>query len=409
MIQKFRYRWLALALLVCAAIMVPMAVKHAVDFPVYYRTGQVFLAGHGPLYGPESGLGFPMHYRYPPLFLLVFVPFALLPFNISVTLWAALKWMALFLLIRGMAERMRFPRTGWWWLIPACLSAPFLVQELKGGNVQFFIFALVAAALLAFRKTPWLGAFLLALATSLKVWPFFFVPYLAARRRYREAAATVALTVVLTLLPAAYFGWQRNADLLRQWATQEWGPSSLSVDMWYPSQSLSGVLQRYFTAIDYSKAADPNYRTIEIVPIPPALVRGIWASLVVLSCGGLFLIAYTRPASSGWIEDSLAWCGVVMLEPFTHRISLLALLWPGMVAGMLLARPGAIPAWSRRLFYAATAIVVIEPLIPGRVTQRLFQVLGVDFWATILVTVALVIAWRHGDGSAEAGEHSGGI
>jgi len=385
--------WLALVLFLGAAIMVPMAATHAVDFPVYYRATRVFLEGHGPLYGPQSGMGWPMHYRYPPLFLFAFVPFALLPFKFSAVLWAALKWAVLYLLVRAMARQMNFPSTGWWWLVPGCLSASFLVQELKGGNAQFLIFALTAAALLALRRRPWLTAILLALAASLKVWPFFFVPYIAARRRYAVAASTLALICLLTLVPAIHFGWHGNIGLLRQWTSQEWEPGSLSIDMWYPSQSLSGVLQRYLTFMDYSKAVDPNYLDIHVVALPTGAVRVLWACLAVLGYAALLLVAHARPSSDGWIEDSLAWCGVVILEPFTHRISLLALLWPGMVAGTLLARPGALSSWSRRLLYTATVIITLEAIIPGRLVQRLFQVCGVDFGVVCLITTVLVAAW----------------
>jgi hypothetical protein len=35
----------------------------------------------------------------------------------------------------------------------------------------------------------------------------------------------------------------------------------------------------------------------------------------------------------------------------------------------------------------------VEPLIPGAKMQRLFQVLGVDFWATCILTAGLLMAW----------------
>ena len=55
------------------------AARHPMDFRVYYYGTQGVFAGTRPVYGPTSGLGWPMHYRYPPLFLLVFAPFAMLP------------------------------------------------------------------------------------------------------------------------------------------------------------------------------------------------------------------------------------------------------------------------------------------------------------------------------------------
>ncbi len=57
------------------------------DFIVYYRASRVLVEGHGHLYGPLSGIGWPQYFRYTPLFLLVFLPFALLPYKAAVAVW----------------------------------------------------------------------------------------------------------------------------------------------------------------------------------------------------------------------------------------------------------------------------------------------------------------------------------
>jgi hypothetical protein len=92
------------------------------------------------------------------------------------------------------------------------------------------------------------------------------------------------------------------------------------------------------------------------------------------------------------LTDALAFCGLPLLQPFSHRIEFVVVLWPAMVAGALL-RPGFPSAWPRALIYLAVAIEGIQPVIPGATMQRLFQVLGVDFWATCLLTAGLLIAW----------------
>ena len=230
-------------------ILAPLAVAilsvrsiRSSDFRVYYYASRVLIEGHGHLYGPMSGIGWPQYYRYSPLFLLVFVPFALLPFGSAVAVWAVLKCAALYFLARELGRRLNFPQRGYWWLVAMFLCGGFLVQELGLGNAQFLIFALVAAALLSLERGRWPAAFLLALAASIKIWPLFFVPYLVARRRTRLAAWTTAIIAGLTLLPAAYFGWARNLSLLREWAVQEWTTGSLQIGMWFPGQDRKSVV-----------------------------------------------------------------------------------------------------------------------------------------------------------------------
>ena len=91
--------------------------------------------------------------------------------------------------------------------------------------------------------------------------------------------------------------------------------------------------------------------------------------------------------------DSLAFCALPLLEPFAHRIAFVVLLWPAMVAAALLARKGIPSAWSKAFIYAAATIEAIEVLTPGARMQRLYQILGVDFWATCILAAGLLKAW----------------
>jgi hypothetical protein len=369
------------------------APARIVDFRVYYLEGRALIEGHRLLYGPQSGVGWPQTYRYPPLFALLFLPFAFVPLKVSVVIWTAINCTVLYFLICALARRMEFPRKGVWWLIPVCLCGGFIVQEFGGGNAQFLVFTLVATALLSIEQHPRLSAFLLALAVSLKVWPLFFVPYIAARRHFRVAALTMAFVLGLTLLPAAYFGWRGNIGLLRQWVAQEWGTGSLRESMWFPSQSLGGVLQRYLTSIDYSQWPDPNYPRTNFVSMDPRIVRGLWVALAAMGYAGLLLLARTTPRRMSLLTDSLAFCALPLLQPFSHRIELVVLLWPAMLAGALLARREAFSLWPQAFLYAAVAIEAIEPLVPGGQAQRLFQAAGVDFWAACFLTAGLLAGW----------------
>ena len=402
--------FLVLALLAIAVV--SARATRAADFRVYYYASRVLIEHQGQLYGPSSGIGWPQYFRYPPLFLLVFLPFALLPYKVAAVVWVALKCAVLYAVVRALARRLDFPQTGFWWLVPLLLCGGFVAQEFGLGNAQFLVFGLVAASLLALQRHKRQSAFLLAFAASLKVWPLFFVPYLAARRQARVALLTVVFIGALILLPAAYFGWSGNLSLLRQWFAQEWSTSGLGEDAWFPSQSLSGVLQRYLTVMDYSKWPDSNYLQLHILNLETPVVLSIWLILAASAYVGLLWLAHKGPTTVArgtpfFLTDALAFCALPLLEPFAHRIALVVLLWPAVVAGALLARPGFPSARSKLLIWVAVVIEGIQPLVPGARMQRLFQVLGLDFWAACILTAGLLLAWmewQRVDGTRFSGE-----
>ncbi len=394
-------RILQVLFVVLALFAVAAATVHATraaDFRVYYYASRVLIEHRGQLYGASSGIGWPQYFRYPPFFLLIFLPFALLPFKAAAAAWAAVKCAVLYALVRALGRRLDFPRTGLWWLVPVLLCGGFVAQEFGLGNAQFLIFGLVAGGLLSLESHAAQAASLLALAASLKVWPLFFVPYVAARRQARAALLTLGLIFGFMLSPAAYFGWTGNIALLRQWFAQEWSTSGLGEDSWFPGQSLSDVLQRYLTRMDYSKWPDPNYPQLHLLHIDPHLVTWMWVFLAGGAYVGLLWLARRASLTTGGrppvlLTEALAFCALPLLEPFAHRIAFVVLLWPAMVAGAALARPGFLSRPSKLLVCAAAAIEGIQPLVPGARMQRLFQVLGVDFWVACMLTAGLLLAW----------------
>jgi len=387
------FRAIAIALaLIAIAVLSYVAARRSVDFPVYHYAARSMLRGTGPMYGPRSGIGWPQVYRYPPLFLLLFIPFALLPLRLAAFVWALLKFAALGLLARSLFSRLRIQGLGWQFL--ALLPAlPYLAVEFHYGNVQFFIFALVGAALLWVDDRPVLAAGALALAISVKVAPLFFLPYLIARKRTAVAALAVAFTVALTLLPAGYFGWHTNASLLHQWADQEFGLAMTAGEpaiIGFPSQSMHSVLMRFFVSLNYAALTDSNYPRFNFAEFDPRVVEFLWIILAAAGYMGLLALARRRPQSDGPIIDAIAFCALVLLQPFTQVGDLVILFWPIAVAVATLHEDTHLSAWLRAALYAALSVMVLKPLVPDRNLQRLFQVLGVDFAASCLLAAGLI-------------------
>ena len=365
--------------------------QNPVDFRVYHVGAAGVFDGTRPVYGDTSGLGWPMHYRYPPLFLLLFAPLAFLPLGLGAGIWAAGKCTVLFFFVRAMTRGLGPARGREEWVTPLLLSGSYLLLEFRYGNVQFYVFALVAAALVLGRhRAIWAGA-ALGLAVAVKVWPLFFVPYLAVRRDWNVVAWTLTFTLLLTMAPAVYFGFGANLDLLSQWAEQEFATQLGPAEIWYPNQSLRGTLMRYLTEVDYSEVPDSNYRTVNILSLDAERVRTLWFGLAGTGYVGLLLLAYRRRSEVGWVEHGVAFCGLALLEPFTHKVALVVLVWPAIIAGLILAREHP-PGWVRWLVYSAIGLALIQPLAPGADLQRSLQVLGFDFVVACCLTGVLVWA-----------------
>jgi hypothetical protein len=355
------------------------------DFRVYYYGAQGVFDGTRPVYGVKSGLGWPMHYRYPPLFLFFAAPLTLLPLPWAAAVWAAVRAASLFLLMAALWKRLGPTSSRAAWLVPLLLAGPYVVEDLRYGNAQTITFALSGAALLLVSSAPIVAAAALALAISIKVWPLFFVPYLVVRREWKVVGWTLAITAVLLMLPSLYFGVGGNLDLLAQWTRQEFSTQTGQAEIWFPSESLRGVMMRYLTVIDYSQVPDSNYPLVHVAALDPGFVRLLWMSLAGLGYAGLLYLT-ARNKARPLLSDALAFTMLILLEPFSQKYTLVVLLWSAMVAARLLK--------ARWLLYAAAAISFIQPLINGSAMQRLMQVLGIDFLVVALLAGFLALSMR---------------
>ena len=162
---------------------------------------------------------------------------------------------------------------------------------------------------------------------------------------------------------------------------QEQRINALLGDRWYPSQSLRGVLLRYFTRMDYSGLPDQNYRQVNLVALPSWKVRQFWLTLAIV-LGLLALVWVYRCANDG-AANSILFCSLLIIEPNVQRLAYVALLWPALYTGVVLTDPKA-PRFTRWMLIGAAFVAVLVPLVPGAASQRLAQVLGIDFLGVLL-------------------------
>jgi hypothetical protein len=379
-------------------VLVPLALaalayycaRHPADFRVYYFGAMGVFDGTRPMYGETSGIGWPMHYRYPPLFLFLITPFTLLPLAWASALWAVLKAFALAYLVFALWKQLGETRNRRAFVIPVLLGAPYVIEDLRYGNAQSFILVASGLALLRAKDAPNLSGTLLGIGIAIKLWPLFFIPYLVIRGFKRVALIAAAVAVLSLLLPSFYFGAGGNFALLQQWFDQEFSTQLGSQEIWFPSQSARGVAMRYLTEIDYSRVPDSNYVSMTLVKLNPDAVKRVWFAGVVLAYAGLlYLSRNTRVPDL--LLHAIAFTLLPLLQPFTQKYALVVLLFPALVAGRLV-----LEGKGKAILFAAVLLAVGQPLVPGASSQRLMQVIGVDFIVSILIVTVFLYSYRHG-------------
>ncbi len=222
-----------------AALVVASALPAGYDFRAYWLAGRNLLTG-APLYpGPDTILGLPDEFRYLPAVAILFVPLALLPYEVALAIWTALQ-VAVAAAV-GIALIRPLPPSWRPWAAAGYFFFLGLVLEVTLGNVNLISLALALAAWrLRARALP-AGA-LLAAAVGLKFLPFNLLLFYLAAGRWRPVAAgaalgTVALTVSAVAMPDRAAEYVRFAPRLLE---QDWvyahiarpGPPALAAIFW---------------------------------------------------------------------------------------------------------------------------------------------------------------------------------
>lgn len=214
------------------------------NFAIYREAAARWLGGGGyflpdQLAGPYTVLE--GHVLYPPVALVLFVPFTALP--------AALWWIVPLGIIAWRVVALR--PSPWGWVgIAACIAFPMTVQNVHAGNPLMWVAAFMALA----TRWPWVSALILVKPTllpfalfgvrhrswwvalgvfglvSLVFWPLWW-EYIAVIRNARGPLVSLLYSlkdVPLMLIPLiAWWSRRRDADVSGQEVT---GPASASTD-----------------------------------------------------------------------------------------------------------------------------------------------------------------------------------
>lgn len=398
-----------LTLLVGLAILAALAgfafIRNLIDFPVYYAAGRSLIAGRADLYAPDFALGRVMDYRYPPFFLLAFLPLWLLPYKVAAYLWYLSNIIEIafcVFFIRGVVPIPKAP--GKMWTIIFFLAAPYFVIILHYGNAHLLAISLLFAAFyFAFRKQPVLAGLSLSLSIAIKLTPAFALPYFALKREWRLLASTAILLVVINLTPALYFGFAKNTSLLNEWfhhvvVSQEFHEANGPINL-----SLKGESRRYLTEVDYAQRVDGDvrYPAINFFSLSSAQADWLWMTASAVLCLAVFgLIAVVgkasladRPVEVFALEVALLICAMLFVGPLTSKIYFIVWLWPvTALASFAFNRTTRQAIRLRGLLIVLAVVNSVSPLLPGRSLQRCLLVLGADFYVNLLLLLAAASA-----------------
>jgi hypothetical protein len=187
-----------------------------VDFEVYRTAAERALGGE-PLYRAADG-----HYqfKYLPASALAFAPFALLNRETARLVWFALSAGLLTAFVRWSVRALPERRRSEPMLIglTVLFMAKFYAHELTLGQTNILLGTLLVGALLAVQiDAPRIAGVLLGAAAFVKPYSLLLLPWLAFTHGAAAAVPGFAVLGVGLLLPAAFYGWSGNLDLLVGW------------------------------------------------------------------------------------------------------------------------------------------------------------------------------------------------
>jgi hypothetical protein len=164
------------------------------DAYAYWTGVQRWLAGED-IYQVIPGLNVPpsegaLPYAYAPWSLYIFLPWALLPWNIA---W--IVWRAAMILLFGASVFWAYDRRPLGTAVFVVILGPSIAANFDTGNVNVFI---ALAIWLAFWVGPRLGGFLWALGAGLKFVPALLLPF-TPRRAWLPGLAVLSVIAILTL------------------------------------------------------------------------------------------------------------------------------------------------------------------------------------------------------------------
>ena len=177
-------------------------------------------------------------YKYSPSFAVLFAPFALIPFSISLALWDALNTLLLFFAVDRLLPRREAA-------IALALVYLEVLRSMQRSQSNSLVTALVILAFLAFERRRQLGATIsIAIGAAVKIFPLAALALaIFYARRMRFALLMVAAMVLVLALPLLVVSPAELAAQYQSWRAIE-AVDALSVGGGGGGGLYGGVMQQ---------------------------------------------------------------------------------------------------------------------------------------------------------------------
>ena len=235
-------------------------------------------------------------YKYSPFVCVLLTPLYILPEQLGRFLWGSIN-IALFLatpalLLTWVNEKISFRQKSWIWFAVVALSLEVLHINMRMGEINYAVIFLIAMGLhLQINKTSqvW-GAFSIALAGAIKIFPYLFTFYFLLKRQWKAAAYVLAWGIFMMTIPALWLGWEANMELLGQWKTL------LERDAANPTMQLSlwAFLNLYFLEHDIAFKNGPDM--IHLYWFSKEALKAIWFACLAAFTALFVATAYRNSA-----------------------------------------------------------------------------------------------------------------
>ncbi|MFT4031566.1 MAG: glycosyltransferase family 87 protein [Siphonobacter sp.] len=224
------------------------------DFDVFLGAGAK-MAVRQNIYQPPFVKG--LQYYYSPFFALLLAPFSYLTFSIPEFLWLLFTTFCLYrtwiLLIGYLPEnQISIKEIRLIAFITLFVIFRFLLYNYSMIQMTIFLMWSSLESLGLFKKEKYLlGGMLLGFASTTKLLPVLFLPYLFYRGEIKAFSSTVFWFIAFLLFPALFIGYHFNIFLLHEW----WGiinPGNTehSVERDLSTHSLVSLIPVYLTAVE---------------------------------------------------------------------------------------------------------------------------------------------------------------
>jgi hypothetical protein len=296
-----------------------------------------------------------MPWLYPPTFVLLLLPFGLLPYLSALALWQTLP-LAGFMLVMsriGLAPLL-------YWLIP--LSAA-VIQTIVTGQNGLLVALLMAGGLLSLERHPRIAGVLFALITFKPQLALLVAPALVIGGHWRALGAMMAALAMLIIVTVVAFG------------AEPWLAFFQNLSYAQNQVALGNLPWRRMPTIFVAA------RMSGLDAAPAQLIQGIVALGVAVGVAW----AWWRRAPFN-LRAALLVAAIPLVTPFAYDYDLVILLLP--IAWLILESQRA------PLKHAEIAVMVLVWALPSWWMLALVRETGVQFGPLILLTLYGVILNR---------------